>query len=159
MKTVLSILAILIQPPTVAHGPFTSTTISVHQADTLMNAALHEAEIRKVALAIVIVDEAGRVVLSRRMDGALPHAYELALRKAKTAALIRASTKAAQEQFQKGDLSLLAIDNMLPIQGGLPVKHEGTTIGAIAASGSPAPIDEAVAQAGIDALVKHSARE
>lgn len=151
MKAIISALALL-AAPAMAQAPYTQVTISTAQADRMMSAALQAADARGVALAIVIVDEAGRVVLSRRMDGALPHAYELARRKAMTAALIRAPTKTAQDTFAKGDHTLLAIDTMLPIQGGLPVIHQGRAIGAIGASGSPAQVDEAVAQAGLDGL-------
>lgn len=148
----LLLAAALASSAAMAQAPRTTTTISIAQADTMMAAAVKEAEARKVALAIVVVDEAGRIVLARRMDGALPHAFELAKRKAMTAALIRASTTAAQEGFAKGDHTLLAIDNMLPIAGGLPVKHGARTIGAIGASGSPPATDEAVVQAGLAAL-------
>ena len=41
-----------------------------------------------------------------------------------------------------------------PNQGGLPIKVDGQTIGAMAASGAKSEIDEAIAQAGIDALLK-----
>lgn len=156
----LAIAFALAAAPAVAHGPYATTTLSVAQADTLMDGALKEAGARKVALAIVVTDEAGRIVLARRMDGALPHAFELARRKAVTAALLRAPTKAAQDNFAKGDHTLLAIPDALPIQGGLPVTLDGRTLGAIGVSGSPAPTDEAVAQAAIAALTAHvAARE
>jgi len=40
------------------------------------------------------------------------------------------------------------------VQGGLPIKVDGQTIGAIAAGGAKSEVDEAIAQAGIDALLK-----
>lgn len=141
--------------PAAAHPPYTATTISVAQADTMMAAAVKDAEARKLALAIVVTDEAGRIVLARRMDGAPPHAFDLAHRKARTAALIGAPTAVAQERFAKGDNSLLAIDGMLPIAGGLPLKLDGRMLGAIGVSGSPPPSDEAAAKAGLDALMAH----
>ncbi len=146
------LLALALAAPAAAQAPYTTTTISVAQADAMMAAAVKEAEARNVALAIIVVDEAGRIVLARRMDGALPHAFELAKRKAMTAALIRAPSAAAADGFAKGDHTLLAIDNMLPIAGGLPVKDGAKTIGAIGASGSPPATDEAVVQAGLAAL-------
>ena len=48
----------------------------------------------------------------------------------------------------------LFIRDYFPNQGGLPIKVDGQTIGGIAASGSKSENDEAVAQAGIDALLK-----
>ena len=156
MKHLIAALSLcLTTVPALAHGPYSRTTISVAQADTLMEAAVKEAEARKVALAIIIVDEAGDIVMSRRMDGALPHSFAIALRKAKTSALTRQPTKAVQDAFEKGSHTILAIEDMMPIQGGLPVKYNGKVIGAIAASGSPAAVDEAVVQAGVTALETH----
>jgi uncharacterized protein GlcG (DUF336 family) len=154
IRPLLLAVSFALAAPAAAQAPYTATTISVAQADAMMTAAVKEAGARKLALAIVVVDEAGRIVLARRMDGALPHAFELAHRKARTAALIRASTTAAQESFAKGDHTLLAIDGMLPIAGGLPVKYDGRTLGAIGVSGSPPASDEAVAAAGLAALAR-----
>jgi len=53
-----------------------------------------------------------------------------------------------------GDNAALAYPNFFPGQGGLPIKVDGQTVGAISASGSKSEIDEAIAQAGIDALLK-----
>lgn len=157
-RTITIALAILTTSlPAAAHGPQTRTTISIGMADTLVNAAAKEAEARKLGLAIVVVDEQGGIVLARRMDGALPHSFEIARRKAMTSAVTRQPTKVVQEMVAKGDNLILAIDNMLPIEGGLPVFHDGKIVGAIGVSGSPSHIDAAVAQAGMDALAAHAA--
>ena len=47
---------------------------------------------------------------------------------------------------------MLAFAEALPIQGGLPVQVDGTTIGGIGVGGASAAEDEQCAQAGIDAL-------
>ena len=44
---------------------------------------------------------------------------------------------------------------MVPERGGVPIIVDGQTIGGIAASGARSEIDEAIAQAGVDALLKH----
>ncbi|MFD0848873.1 GlcG/HbpS family heme-binding protein [Sphingosinicella xenopeptidilytica] len=156
-KTIIIALAVLtLSPPAAAQGPQTRTTISIDMADTLVNAAAKEAETRKLGLAIIVVDEQGSIVLARRMDGAFPHSVEIARRKAMTSALTRQPTKVIQEMVAKGDNLILAIDNMLPIEGGLPVFHDGKIVGAIGVSGSPSHIDAAVAQAGVDALAAHA---
>jgi glc operon protein GlcG len=49
---------------------------------------------------------------------------------------------------------VLAYPDYFPNQGGLPIQVEGQTIGGIAASGSKSEIDEAIAQAALDALLK-----
>lgn len=157
MKFALLTLAFMTSIPTFAHGPYVQATLSVKQAETMMTTALAEAERQKVTVAIIITDEAGQIVLSHRMDGALPHAFDLGHRKARTAALTRASTKLAADEFAKGNKQLLAIDGMLPIAGGFPVKYRGGLIGAIGVSGSPPTIDESVAAAGLNALANHDA--
>lgn len=139
--------------PAAAQGSYTRTSISSAQADVLVTAAVKEAANRKVAISIVVVDESGQIVLSRRLDGSLPHSMEIARRKAVTAALLGMPTKLLQDGFaaQGGEL-VLAVPDVMPIQGGLPITHNGKTIGAVGISGSPAPVDEAIAQVGIDAI-------
>lgn len=56
--------------------------------------------------------------------------------------------------MKKGNLEVLAFPDFFPNQGGLPIQVDGQTIGGIAASGAQSAIDEAIAQAGLDALLK-----
>jgi glc operon protein GlcG len=55
---------------------------------------------------------------------------------------------------KSGNAAALAYPNFFPNQGGLPIKVDGQTIGGISASGAKSEMDEAMAQAGIDALLK-----
>jgi glc operon protein GlcG len=48
----------------------------------------------------------------------------------------------------------LAFPDYFPNQGGLPIQIDGQTIGGVAASGAKSEVDEAIAQAGLDALLK-----
>ena len=57
--------------------------------------------------------------------------------------------------MKSGDLQILAFPDGFPNQGGLPIKVDGKTIGSIAASGAASEVDEAIAQAGIDAILKN----
>ena len=47
---------------------------------------------------------------------------------------------------------MLAFPDYFPNQGGLPIQVDGQTLGGIAASGAKPEVDEAVAQAGLDAF-------
>lgn len=49
---------------------------------------------------------------------------------------------------------MLAFPDFFPNQGGLPIQVDGRTVGGIAASGAKSEIDEAIAQAALDALFK-----
>jgi glc operon protein GlcG len=56
--------------------------------------------------------------------------------------------------LKKGNVDVLAFPDFFPNQGGLPIQVDGDTIGGIAASGAKSEIDEAIAQAAIDAVFK-----
>ena len=56
--------------------------------------------------------------------------------------------------MKNGNLGVLVYPGAFPNQGGLPIKVDGRTIGAIAASGAASEVDEAIAQTAIDALLK-----
>ena len=51
-------------------------------------------------------------------------------------------------------MRLLAVRNMLPLEGGVPIIADGKIIGAVGVSGVLSSQDAQVAQAGADAAVK-----
>jgi len=112
-----------------------------------------EAEARKNNwnVVIVILDDGGHLLWLARMDGATPANAEIALGKARTAAVTRRSTKVWEDRISGGRLSMLAMP-VLPVQGGVPIMHEGQCVGAIGVSGVQSHEDEQIANAGIAAL-------
>ena len=58
------------------------------------------------------------------------------------------------DELKKGNLEVLAFPDFFPNQGGLPIKVDGETIGAIAVSGAASEVDEAIGQVALDALLK-----
>jgi len=121
---------------------------------TMVAAAEAEAQKRNVQVTLCIVDESGNLLFLQKADGAGLNTIQFAQRKARQAALYGKPSKSAADQLKSGDLQVLAFPDAFPNQGGLPIKVDGVTIGAIAASGAPSEVDEAIAQAGIDALMK-----
>ncbi len=113
-----------------------------------------EAKRQNVSVTIVIVDENGALLFVERGDGVSINTLEWAQKKARHAALYGSPSREAAEQVKSGNAAALAYPNFFPGQGGLPIKVDGQTIGAIAASGAKSEIDEAIAQAGIEALLK-----
>ena len=63
-------------------------------------------------------------------------------------------TKAMEEMISGGRSVFLALEDLTPIQGGLPVMLEGQAIAGIGVSGVQSSQDEQVAQAGISGLQK-----
>jgi glc operon protein GlcG len=121
---------------------------------TMVAGAEAEAARRNVSVTICIMDENAALLFLERGDGVSVNTLEWAQRKARHAALYGASSKDAADRVKSGDNAALAYPNFFPGQGGLPIKVDGQTVGAISASGSKSEIDEAIAQAGIDALLK-----
>jgi len=113
-----------------------------------------EAQKRNVHMTICIVDESGNLLYFQKADGTGLNTIQFAQRKARYAAMYRRPSQAAAEQLKNGDLQILAFPEAFPNRGGLPIKVDGETIGAIGASGATSDVDEAIAQAGIDALLK-----
>ena len=121
---------------------------------TMAAGAEAEARKRNVQVTLCIVDDSGNLLFLQKADGAGINSIQFAQKKARHAALFRSPSKAAADQVKSGNLPLLVYPNAFPNQGGLPIKIDGQTIGAIAASGAASEVDEAIAQAGIDALLK-----
>jgi glc operon protein GlcG len=60
----------------------------------------------------------------------------------------------AEKSLKDGNLAMLVFPDGFPNRGGLPIKVDDQTIGAIACSGAASEVDEAISQAAIDALLK-----
>ena len=121
---------------------------------TMVAAAEAEAQKRNVEVAICIVDESGNLLFFEKADSASLNTIDFARKKARHAALYRSPSREGAEALKKGNLDVLAFPDFFPNQGGLPIQVDGQTIGGIAASGAKSEIDEAVAQAGLDAAFK-----
>ena len=121
---------------------------------TMVAAAEAEAAKRNVQITICVTDENGNILFLQKADGAGTATIMYATRKAKHAAIYRQPSKSAADRLKGGDLSVLSLPDAFPNQGGLPIRYKGVVIGAISASGAPSEVDEAIAQAGIDALLK-----
>jgi glc operon protein GlcG len=121
---------------------------------TMVAAAEAEAEKRNVQVTLCIVDDSANLLFLQKADKATLNTIEFAQKKARHAALYGRPSKAAADQLKNGDMGVLVYPGAFPNQGGLPIKVDGQTIGAISASGAPSEVDEAIAQAAIDALLK-----
>ena len=124
------------------------TAADVHK---MMAACRDEAAKNKWNVTIAVVDDAGFLLHLERLDGAGPMTAEVAASKARTAALTRRPTKAWEDMVKDRPVFLKFPEN-LPIQGGVPIMHQGDCVGAIGVSGVQSHQDEQVANAGVAAL-------
>jgi glc operon protein GlcG len=121
---------------------------------TMVAAAEAEAQTRNVQVTICIVDESGNLLFLQKADKAGLNTIQFAQKKARYAALYGRPSKAGADQLKSGDMAVLAFPDAFPNQGGVPIKVDGQTIGAIACSGAASEVDEAISQAAVEALLK-----
>lgn len=129
--------------------------ITLEEAKAVMAAAEKEAKDNDWAFAIAIVDAGGHLVLFQKMDGVQLASVEISKGKALSSINFKRPTKAIEDLVNAGGpgLRLLAIDGMLPLEGGEPIIKNGAIIGAIGVSGMQSNQDGQVARAGA-AIIK-----
>jgi uncharacterized protein GlcG (DUF336 family) len=149
----LVLLALFVSSPARAQLLQTQT-LSLQAARTMAAAAEAEARENNWNVAIAIVDAAGELILFHRLDQTQPASLDIAIGKARTAARFRRPTKVLEDAVAGGRTVLLALDGVLPLEGGLPIVVDGRVIGAVGVSGVTSQQDAQVAQAAIDALVR-----
>ncbi len=128
--------------------------ISLVQARTVLAAARAEATANKWPVVIAIVDTGGHLVALERMDVTQYGSVEVALGKARTAAAFRRASKVFQDLVAGGGegLRTLSLPGATPIEGGVPLVHEGKIIDAIGISGVTSVQDGQIARAGAAVL-------
>jgi glc operon protein GlcG len=107
-----------------------------------------------VSVTICVVDESGNLLFLERGETATLNTIQFAQKKARHAAFYGSPSKDGADTIKKGSVEALAFPEFFPNQGGLPVKVDGQLLGGISASGAKSEIDEQIAQAGLDALLK-----
>jgi len=137
-------------PPQVPYG----VAVSTESAKLAAAAAIAEARKNNWKMAIAIVDTGGYLVYFEKMQDTQTGSVELAIEKAKTAALFRRPTKVFQDGVAGGGegLRLLRLTGAIPIDGGVPIIEAGKLIGAIGVSGGSGEQDGTVAKAGASAI-------
>ena len=128
----------------------TKPILTSQDCEKIQAAARAEAVKNKWNVTIAIVDDGGHLLSLVRGDGAAPVTAEIATLKAHGAAVARRSTKVAEDRIAARP-ALIKMP-VLPVQGGVPVMHDGHCVGAVGVSGVQSHEDEQVCNAGIAAL-------
>ena len=105
-------------------------------------------------MTIVVVDPAGILIALRRMDDASLAGPDIATGKAQASARFGSPTAVFEQRLQKeGQLRYLTFPGpMVASEGGVPIKRDGKTVGAVGVSGATSQEDGLIAAAGIAAL-------
>jgi uncharacterized protein GlcG (DUF336 family) len=116
-------------------------------------AAGAEAARRGVHPVVSAVDAGGELVYLLRPDSAQVASVQVTTDKARTAAIYRRPSKDFEDQAAHGRPSALHLAGAVPLQGGMPIVHDGHVIGAIGVSGaSSADEDQELAVIGAGAV-------
>ena len=129
-------------------------SVSLASARAGVAAAFDAAGADDKPLAVAVVDENGDPVYMSRMDGTPAADVRLAVRKAYTAAFIGRDTRAYLAQITEDGRTLAdwADPMMTTLIGGLTLKA-GRVVGGIGVSGNGGERDEALARAGMGAML------
>lgn len=141
-------------PNSSAHAAVaTKHTLTLEGANLALAAAIAKAHERSAGGAIAVVDDGGNLVAFQRLDSTFAAGATVSIGKARTAALFKKPTKAFEDSINGGRTALAAVHEMTPLQGGVPIMHEGFVIGAIGVSGAHSQTeDEEIALAGASAV-------
>ncbi len=126
--------------------------LTLEAAKAMAEAAERFAVGRGWTVAVAVVDAAGGLMLFHCVDGTQPASQEIAVLKARTAAVLHRPTKALEEAIAGGRLALLSVPGMVALEGGVPIRVDGRIVGAFGVSGMTSAQDAEVAAAGVAAL-------
>lgn len=138
-----------------AAAPFSTAAVPAlaqEGARLAAEAAGAVASARGVWPVAAVVDADGELMYLWRPDRAQPASVGVATDKARTAAIYRRPSRDFEEQASNGRPSALHLARAVPLQGGVPIVHDGQVVGAIGVSGaSSADEDQELAVIGSEA--------
>jgi len=128
--------------------------ISLENAKKAAMPALAEATKNNWSMAVAVVDPAGNLVYYEKMDNTQLGSANVAIDKARSAALFKRPTKAFQDALAAGGegLRILRLQGATPVEGGIPLVSEGKIVGAVGVSGATSAQDGQCAKAAADAF-------
>lgn len=159
--TVLKTLALVLCVSTLAapaHAQIVDKKVlTLAAAKKITMVAEADAKAKNARVVIAVVDDGGTLLLLQRLDDTQVASVEVAMGKARTAAIFRRPSREFEEQIKTGRIAALALPGATPLQGGIPILFENKVVGAIGVSGESPAQDEEIAIAGANAAKDLSA--
>ena len=116
-------------------------------------AAETEAKRLNTTGAVAVVDDGGNLLYLLRIDNTFPAGSYVAMDKARTAATFRMPARNLEDAVKNGRVSLVAVSQMTPLAGGVPIVIDGQIVGAVGVSGAAsAQQDEELAKFAASAI-------
>jgi glc operon protein GlcG len=126
-------------------------TLSLDGARAVLHAAEQKAQQLDAPSSLAVVNPAGDLILFEQMQGARPIGIDLAIGKARSAALFQESTQALEATINAGRPAAITAAR-IQMQGGVPVHVGGAVVGAVGVSGFDKTKDVAIAAAAAAAV-------
>ena len=130
--------------------------LTLDEAARMLSKARAKAEEVGIRVTMAVLDPRGDLIALHRMDGALWRSVPISQGKAAASAAWDTPSGELAERWDQPVVRAFAMmenGRLIPGQGALPIRRpDGTMVGAIGVSGARPAQDEAVAQAGLDAL-------
>jgi glc operon protein GlcG len=134
-------------------------TISLADAQIIMEGAIAHAREKNLRLGVVVVDASGEMVAGEHMDGAPGRNIVFAEGKAFASVTYRTTSEALSQIYKTRPDRYFGIQNtygskIYMVGGGVPLVADGKLVGAVGVAGTPGSQDEECARAGIAAWEK-----
>lgn len=128
--------------------------ISLESAKKAAAAAMAEARKNQWNMAVAIVDPDGVLIYYEKMDNTQIGSANVAIAKARSAALFKRPTRVFQDALSAGGagLRVLGLEGAVPVEGGVPILLNDAIVGAIGVSGDTSEHDGQCAKAGLEEL-------
>ena len=131
-------------------------SISLREAQRIVGVAIAESERRGVKTAVAVVDARGDLVLAARLDGARHYYPDVAYGKAMGSAMWEEPSRALSQRSGTNSVqqrvNRLNGDRIVFAPGAVPLRRDGSVIGAIGVGGSGPDSDEEIATLAAQAL-------
>ena len=135
----------------------TKPVLTLDTSERILDSAITEAKrLNAPHGSFAVVDDAGYLLVFKRIDNSLPATAQVAVGKARTAAIFRTPSADLENAVNNGRFSMLSggfnvADGFTAMKGGIPLRVRGQVIGAIGVSGTAsADQDEQIAKAVVE---------
>jgi uncharacterized protein GlcG (DUF336 family) len=153
VRLVAGVLFVLVSTTATAADVVNVKLMTLELAVDIAQAAVEACREDGYQVSVVVVDRSGRDQVVMR--DVYANQYMTQLAKAKTSAVVLSNTSSTLLGKNRADIAaeLNQLDDLLVLDGGVPITIAGSMIGAVGVSGAPGgDLDEACALRGIEAV-------
>jgi glc operon protein GlcG len=128
------------------------TAVNASAAKKIVAAVLAECQKNNWRVAAAVVDNHGFLVHFEMIDDTQTASSQIAVDKAKAAAMYRRPTRAFVDAIAKGGPAIMTLPGVIASPGGLPIMVGGKVMGGVGVSGVTGDQDEQCAKAGVGGM-------